>query len=293
MREKTNNQYFERVGSKKPRVERRFVFVVCEGAKTEPKYLKQLCLKNKRQYVRFLSTPCSNPLKIMESIVDLLDKMCIDYTPISIANAILDALAPDEKDGKRIISCSQSVAHGHNIKDNDTISEDGLPFFFNDLVQKLGKEIREKIAIEAIRENHMIDLEYDQVYLVSDRDCQSFTKSQCQTVINLCREYNVKYILTNPCIEFFFLLHWTDCRQYDKETIKKNKKSGNRTFVHAELSKYDPNYGKTSFNCEKYFEKYFTAKSNINKYSIVLDELVNNIGSNFCDLVDLILHREE
>ena len=293
MREKTTHEYYERHNTQQLREEKKFVFVACEGARTEPKYLSHLCSAKKRSYVRFLESPFSNPLQIMELVLETLENKRMDYTPFSIANAILNTTKIDEESGKKILSFSQRIASKYGLKDTDIVSDELMPTFFNTLIGKLGKDISAKITIEKIKQDHMIDTLFDEVYLVSDRDASSYTDEQCKEVIRLCEENNIHYVLTNPCIEFFFLLHWTNCSQYNRSILKANRKIGKRTFVHFELCKYDPNYGKKSFKCDTYYGRYNVAKNNSLNFASSLDKLINDVGSNFFELVDLIIERDE
>ncbi|MBO5528641.1 MAG: RloB domain-containing protein [Bacilli bacterium] len=289
MREKATNEYYQRHAQGHTRIAKRFVFVVCEGTRTEPKYLKRLCYNRGIDNLRFLEPPSSNPMRIMESLVTALNQKRIDFTLDSIAKAIADNISPNEADRMRIRSCAQKIANKKGVKVTDVIDEHSLPDFLGEFAKKLGKEIEARIAIEDIKNNHVIDTEYDAVYIVSDRDAFSYTRSQCQNVIRLCQQNNVHYALTNPCIEFFYLLHWTDCTQYSRSEIAANKKSGRRTFVHLELSKYDERYGKKNFSCDKYFQRYAVAKRNASLYATSIEELVDDVGSTFFDLVDLLL----
>jgi len=95
----------------------------------------------------------------------------------------------------------------------------------------------------------------DQCWLVIDRDrWESETLSQ---VARLCSQKNIFLAISNPCFEFWLLLHVKKLNEYsdsEKALIFENKKvSTNRTWIDKELVNILGSYNKNSPNCNYFY----------------------------------------
>ena len=61
------------------------------------------------------------------------------------------------------------------------------------------------------------------------------TKVEWKSVLE---DNNLNLGITNPCFEFFLLLHFDDISDLDLDKLKENKKTGNKTYVERQLAKY-------------------------------------------------------
>ena len=52
----------------------------------------------------------------------------------------------------------------------------------------------------------------DSVCIIVDRDAKSFTSSQYDKAVALCVEFGFRFIVSNPCMELWLLLHYSDSR---------------------------------------------------------------------------------
>lgn len=86
------------------------------------------------------------------------------------------------------------------------------------------------------------------------------------------------YYLTIYSIEFWFLLHYTDCKEYDESLILDNKKN-DKTYVYRLLKLKDSSYSKDYINVEKYHSLLNIALENSKNYSFDALTLKNNIGT--------------
>lgn len=73
--------------------------------------------------------------------------------------------------------------------------------------------------------------DFDSVCIIVDRDAKSFTSLQYDQAVALCEEYAFRFIVSNPCMELWLLLHYSDLAEYDSLELLENKKTGERTRV--------------------------------------------------------------
>ncbi|MEY8329514.1 RloB family protein [Lachnospiraceae bacterium 48-33] len=86
---------------------------------------------------------------------------------------------------------------------------------------------------------------FDRICLIIDRDRESFVSSpqnnQYQYVIDKCKEMGFGLYVTNPCFEFWLLLHFDGVFELDREKLLKNPKvTVKRRYVEQELRRLWP-----------------------------------------------------
>lgn len=110
--------------------------------------------------------------------------------------------------------------------------------------------------------------------------------------INKCKKQEYECFITNPCFEFWLLLHFSDIKEEyaDKlELIKQNKKeSVKHTYISKELSD-KLGHSKKNINFEKnYLPNIDKAIEHSKKFECSVEKLVDNIGTNLADLIEII-----
>ncbi len=146
-----------------------------------------------------------------------------------------------------------------------------------------------KLAIE----NASNFLDGDKLCIVVDRDKQSFTDSQFDVLLNAERDNEIKFCISNPCFEFWLLLHFSDCSEYDMNLLCNNEKEGNRTFVEKCLmEKLGGSYNKTRLKFQdNYKDKIKFAIENSKKYSLITEELKEKIGTTIGLLIEEMIDK--
>ncbi len=162
----------------------------------------------------------------------------------------------------------------------------------------------ERNKFEAILIEEHIDLLYldflnkyrgkdDRFGIVIDRDCRSHSIDQLNRVIEKCNQKKYLYYITNPCLEFWLLLHISDVQteytdQLDQILNNPVDEHGN-TFVSNLL------YSKTGQRKSiqvKVFEKYYLQNIDLairRAQDFASNEkLLTGIGSNLGDLFALL-----
>ena len=133
----------------------------------------------------------------------------------------------------------------------------------------------------------------DKFGIVIDRDCGSHSVEQMKAVVDKCRNNHYLCYITNPCIEFWQLLHVSDvAKEYAEllDDILKNELDGKgNSFVSNLL--YEKT-GKRKAIQVKTFEKFYLP--NIDqaveraKGFAPSEQLLEQLGSNLWELIELL-----
>lgn len=128
----------------------------------------------------------------------------------------------------------------------------------------------------------------DHIVIVVDRDKHSFKEEQYNEVMQGCVDNNLGLYVSNPCFEFWLLLHFGEVENIDEQKLLENKKIGKRTFVEVELRRLMP-YHKNRYDADKLVKCWKFAVKNEKNFSESLKELKDNVGSNVGNLVEEIM----
>lgn len=132
---------------------------------------------------------------------------------------------------------------------------------------------------------------FDQICVIVDRDKESFT--QYHEVLKKCREMHFQFYVTNPCFEFWLLLHFDEVFNLDQDKLFENKKiSSNKRFVEGELQRVWPQYKKKRYNAEEIVGKIDVAIKNAKCFCQDIDKLEDSLGSNIGMLIENLRSRE-
>ena len=97
--------------------------------------------------------------------------------------------------------------------------------------------------------------EGDELWMVIDRDKQSWSTQQIAEVARFCVQKRYGFALSNPCFELWLLLHRKDINEYSvavREELLRNLKTGNRGRVEIELLAIFGTYNKSNLNVDDY-----------------------------------------
>lgn len=134
---------------------------------------------------------------------------------------------------------------------------------------------------------------FDKICLIVDRDKYSFVShplnDQYDYVRNKCREKGYEFFLTNPCFEFWLLLHFDEVFELDFKLLKENPKiTSKRRYAEEELRKVLPGYHKSSIKFDKLVGRVQKAVCNEKHFCETIDELREQIGSNLGLLITMM-----
>ncbi len=131
--------------------------------------------------------------------------------------------------------------------------------------------------------------DFDEFCILIDRDAGSHSTDEMRFVLQYCEASNYRCFITNPCFEFWLLLHFSNVQEEysDRlELIRENKKVSNaHTFVSNELSQ-KAHHGKKGLAFkEKYLPHIDEAILRASKFPSDNESLITNIGCNIWKLI--------
>lgn len=95
-----------------------------------------------------------------------------------------------------------------------------------------------------------------------------------------------QFCVTNPCFEFWLLLHFDEVFELDKEKLLDNPKAtSKRRYAENELRRIYPNYNKSSYQAEFLVKDIDKAIENEKKFCEDVECLKDSVGSNIGVLI--------
>ena len=243
----------------------------------------------------------SNPKKILDRVIENLresKEQFISYE--SLLNRIMDYLYET-----KVITTSKILARNiwktmlqtcdKKLKKSTEDRVDNIETSCKILMEDLCEEyevvnIVEDIA-EIIKDSGLTYEEgFDQICLIVDRDKDSFISTpennQYKYVLDKCNKMGFQFCVTNPCFEFWLLLHFDEVFELDEEKLLNNSKvTAKRRYAENELRKIWPGYNKSSYHSEKLVKNIDKAIENEKKFCEDIEQLENSVGSNIGRLV--------
>lgn len=261
MRERKNFAERTRI-SKEDRTRKKY-FLVFEGNRTEGIYFNAINeLKDKigiNPLIEIISIErtyteegWSHPKKILEQLLkDLKEIENGELSYKTLIDKIMWIIIEDEKFSSKIlkeISPEEIIEDIKNeIESLDNIVEnieEDCEFFLNMIIKKFFLTIEEipnilETVLKNI-ENEQITYseDIDKMCLIVDRDKKSFKEEQYNYVKEECKKKNFKFFVTNPCFEFWLLLHFDEVHSINREELLENKRVNSKVrYVQSELKK--------------------------------------------------------
>lgn len=132
---------------------------------------------------------------------------------------------------------------------------------------------------------------FDQICLIIDRDKESFLatpeNNQYGYVVEKCKEKGFQLCITNPCFEFWLLLHFDEVFELDTEKLLENPKvTSKRRYAEQELRIIYPKYKKSSYQAEELVGDIDKAIQNEKEFCEDVVGLENSVGSNIGRLIE-------
>lgn len=291
---------------KSDEVKRKF-FLVYEGASTESIYFDKL---NEIKEIMGISplielVPTirsysedgwSNPKKILDRVIaNLEEEETGNITYESLLNRIMGYLYD-----VGILTTSRVQTHAiwkilqdacENILGKE-LQQDvvNLKSDCNLLVQYLNQEsdivnIVDDISDIIASSNITYEDGFDKICLIVDRDKESFValpqNNQYEYVLRTCQEKGFGFYVSNPCFEFWLLLHFDEVFKLNQELLLENPKvTSKRRYAEHELRKLLPGYSKTEYNAERLVGELKTAMKNAQQFCEEVEALENKVGTN-------------
>lgn len=292
---------------------RRKYLLVYEGQKTESIYFETLNQLKKQVGIHPLielvsiirsynEKDWSNPQKIIERMnndVNELKNGIISYE--TLLNQIIDYICEENKIKNKklekniwdklyeICSADREVS----LKDKVEDIKIECKYILEALNKKLDLSQWILDIDKMIEPNFLYDEKIDKICFIVDRDKKSFTEEQYEYVLKICREKGYGFFITNPCFEFWLLLHYTDGIELDKNKLLENSKISSRyRYIEVELKKYMKNFKKNKYDASLLIDKVDVALNNVKNFCEDIEGLKNEVGSNIGDLIKEIRSKK-
>ena len=169
---------------------------------------------------------------------------------------------------------------------------------------KLTREERKQFSEDLFKIG--IDLEYrqylktfskdtDYFAIVLDRDCKSHSKKLMQECVDKCNQSNYGCFISNPCFEFWLLLHLCNVKKEFSPTqldeLYSNPTISNKhtlvSFQVSERAHHKKSISKNTFT-KFYYPNISNALNNSKDFATDFPELFDNLGSNLPKLLSII-----
>ena len=311
MREK--RKFAERTRVLKSSETRRKVFLVYEGVSTEEIYFDALDKKREQigidpmidlvPLIRSYSEDgWSNPRKILDRVLENLEEERTGKLVYeSLLNRIMDYLYDQQ-----ILTTSKVYAKAI-WKNLETGCIEKLHKALSDTVEDIQEDCSELISYlneksdvvnivsdisDIIKSSNITyDENFDRICLIVDRDKESFVarteNNQFEYVCQVCQKKGFGFYVSNPCFEFWLLLHFDEVFLLDQAKLLENPAvTAKRRYTEHELRKLLPGYRKSKFNTEVLMEHIDRAIINEKKFCENIECLDNELGSNIGTLIE-------
>lgn len=312
MRERKN--YNERTKVKSNDQVRIKYFLVFEGSQTEEIYFNAIdsnkCTLGINPIIElvplirdFGETGWSNPKKMVDRVIENVSESEGIMTYEVLLNRIHDfmtstAMIKDKSDCKNMWKLLLYLCEYKLCKklDEEISDVDNTVIQLFDLIyQNTSLEMITDNIAEVIKSLSMTyDNNIDRICLIVDRDKDSFVvnqnKDQYKYVLEACERNNFDLYVTNPCFEFWLLLHFDNCENLDKLLLKENRKvkKSKKRYAEYELCKC-MNFKKNSYDANTLVKSLEKAIDNEKKFCEDLENLKTNVGSNLGKLFEKII----
>ena len=286
-----------RVDTKEREINKKFVFAF-EGEKTESQYFTGI--ENSRVELGIKDLICieqlerndpsrSNQLMVVKEVNLYLNNIISCQECCDDIKTHLEAIV-----GNYQVELKKEVLSLINNSFPDNDYEKNIKNF----IEKLNKLLNDNLSNEELMQNikdFNHDLEYEKdfdiVCIIIDRDRKSFTEQQYDEVLKICNENNYRLGLTNPCFEFWLLLHFTDMKEYNLKDIFDNKRATKnaKTFLEKCLIEKIDSYNKNRLRFSMFKENIKTAVENEKFHCNDLSGLKNELGSSVGKIISQLL----
>lgn len=272
---------FKRKDELEKRQLKKLVFLSVEGSQTEVDYFNSLndCLDNSVIKIETLRHLRSDGYSDPENVIELLNE-AVDVRengPFPIDESVAWIL---EKYGLDFIK-----SYLNNPSSVDPIK---AKEFKADLVEA---------GIDLEYRKHLSDLKSEGTYfgVVLDRDEKSRPKELLSRCVKRCEEKGYHLFLSNPCFEFFLLLHVCDVKntfsQQELEDFKENRRiSDKHTAVSKALT--DRAHHSKKISGTKFAKYYFPNIKNgaarAKDFATTFPDLYDNLGTNLFELFSIL-----
>lgn len=287
-----------------PKEVRRKFILVFEGEKTEYQYFKGIDeykaeigisglvdIKQLLRSAREKST--SNPKRVIQQLIKhLKETVASGMSCDSLIKRICDFIFYDLEITEDSIF-SPKVIHDDLLAFSEQtigLSPESIITDVNALLGKFEDPFKATYNVENAAEQIkaylansevIFDKNFDKVCIIVDRDRQSFKADQYDYVVDQCQIHGFDLFVSNPCFEFWLLLHYAEIDKLDRPTLLANPKvTTKKSFTEKMLSERLQGYKKNDLKFDKIKGGIDLAIEQEKQFCQELVGLRNELGSN-------------
>lgn len=260
----------------------RLFFLSVEGDETERNYFEHLSehLDNSLVKIEVLrhrrGDGYSDPNYVIELLTEYLNIRDGELIPDDLLQKLVDKYTKDVLDAY--------------LSNSDTITKITRKSIEDDLLL-LGIDMNYRRYLQNMKTHS------DDVFaVILDRDCGNHSRELMEKCVQKCQDNGFGCFITNPCFEFWLLLHLRDVKSvYSEEDLAamlENQKISNaHTVVSKEVCNYASHGKKIS---SKKFEKFYlpniaSAMAHANDFASDYPDLLDRLGTNLPKLLCLLV----
>lgn len=116
-------------------------------------------------------------------------------------------------------------------------------------------------------------------------------------IINACKELGNMFVaVSNPCFEFWLLLHIKDIQEYNDDELEllfKNSKVGNRNYVETKIIEVAGSYSKKNLRTDDFLPSIDMAVLRAKNLDQPMEDYPSKLGSHIYKLIEKLRKAEE
>lgn len=128
----------------------------------------------------------------------------------------------------------------------------------------------------------------DELWMIIDTD----RWRNIPDIIQACNDLENMFVaVSNPCFEFWLLLHIKDIQEYGAEELElifRNRKTGNRNYVDTKIVEIVGSYNKTNLKVDDFLPNIDLAVSRAKNLDQPQEEYPTKLGSHIYKLIEKI-----
>lgn len=304
-----NKRFGQRKVQERSREVIKKVYLVFEGKKTEPRYFQALDDKREELGINkliqlvplirsFSEEGWSNPAKITGRVIEhIKEKELESLTYRTIVDTIIEQIKKEQDNISENVlkELRRHLVLEGNIKcESELIEKAKVQDVCCSLVDKLSDLQIALIELDMLKENITdsaltYDKDVDKICVIVDRDPSSFTEEQYDEVVRKCQEWNMELYISNPCFEFWLLLHFDEVKECNEDDLLENVKISNKhSYISSKLIELTDKFTKSNFNTDIFMDNIDKAIKNEREYCEDVLELKYSLGSSIGVLINSV-----
>lgn len=278
---------------------RKKYFIVSEGATTEPKYFEKLnesLIKENVMIINILRDYAnqghSNPTHVIKLLQTFIDNSDNEVTVGELKNKLSnwDHENPNIIDLKtaflKLDEMYKKDDYRIQYKDLDSVF---MSLFKNEAYEDMASNFEKYFAAQDVTYSSKID----SLNMVIDRDKDSFTEKQYDSIVDFCKKNNVNLYISNPNFELWLFMHFDEFDAENKEDLLINKKMNNSGRRYMEKRLHDVcGYRKNKLIFKAFEPGIRNAIKREKRFTEDILQIKNELGTNVGLLVEKMIKEK-